>query len=115
MFMMLFYHKTIVLAAFGSKVRNAPSEMDDVEPEALGDAWVGAGPGFEGLIGGLPISPNGRRRTDGAGLGAEIIDVERGFVIGDFSRGVGEVIKYEFGVLCKIEFWVKGKVVFSND
>lgn len=46
-----------------------------MEPEFFGDGGVGAEPGFEVLVGGLPVLPIDGGAVDGAGAGAEVVNI----------------------------------------
>ena len=61
----------------GADERNAPAEVDGVEPEFLAETGVLAEPRLEMAVGGLPVIPAGGGGVDGASLGAEIVNIER--------------------------------------
>lgn len=58
-------------------MRDAPAEVDEVKPEFFGDGGVGAEPGFEDLVGGLPVAPLDSGFINGASVGAEVVNIER--------------------------------------
>ena len=61
-----------------------------------------AEPSFKIFILSLPVLPNSGSRTNGASGGAEIINIERLSGVSNFTFGVFEVVKNEFGVFGKI-------------
>ncbi len=46
-----------------------------MEPEFFGESGVRAEPGFEILVGGLPVLPVDGGAVNGAGIGAEVINI----------------------------------------
>ena len=50
--------------------------MNEVEPESFSYSGVGAEPGFEILVGGLPVFPLNSSGINGTGFGAKIVDIE---------------------------------------
>ena len=64
-------------AALGAEVGDTPAEVDKVEPEFLAWFWMRAEPGFEIIIGGLPVLPFDSSLVDGATGGAVVVNVER--------------------------------------
>lgn len=60
---------------FRAEVGDAPTKMNGVKPEFFFEGGGFAEPVFEVVVRGLPILPDGGGRFDGAGFGAEIINI----------------------------------------
>lgn len=54
-----------------------PTKTNEVEPELFPSRWMGAEPGFEILVGGLPVFPLNSGGINGTGFGAKVVNVER--------------------------------------
>lgn len=48
-----------------------------MKPVFFGESGMGTEPGFEILVGSLPILPTGRYGAHSATFGAEVVDIER--------------------------------------
>lgn len=65
--------KDFLSTLFGAEVRDAPTQVDEMEPRPFERARLGAEPRFEIVIRFLPVLPDGSGGFDGARLGAEVI------------------------------------------
>ena len=63
-------------AAFRTEVRNAPTEMDEMEPEFILRGGMRAEPSLKVFVGSLPILPVGGSGFNSAGFGTEIINIK---------------------------------------
>ena len=63
-------------ATAGAEVRDAPAKMNGVEPELFFHGGARTEPRFEMAVGGLPVMPFDGGGIDGAGGGAEVVNVE---------------------------------------
>ena len=68
---------------------------------------MGSEPGFEVLIGSLPVFPDGGAGFDGATIGAKIVDVEGFKYKVNDAGGFFEVVKNELGVFGEVEIFIE--------
>ena len=90
-----------------AEVGNAPAEVNDAKPELFAKSGAGAEPGFEVMVGGLPISPDDGGLIDGASSGAKVVNVERFENKIDVTVGFCKIVENKFGVFGESKAFVE--------
>ena len=59
------------------EMRNAPTEMNEVEEESFSCRWMWTEPNLEVAVRTLPVGPFGGDGAHGGADGARVVDIER--------------------------------------